>query len=287
MGPLDPPATRDPAVASIRDGRTAANGISIHYLESGPPDATQTLLFLHGGTGSARRHWSSQLGDFGARGYRCIAPDHRGHAGTTNDLDVLDQRLMAEDEASLLRALGIERAHVVGFSVGGVIGIYLALEHPDLVPSLTTIGSHMTIDEHVRASNESVIPERVLREDPEWAAALRLQHSADAVADTPPGTPGREREPEYWQRLLRQVHDTWEEQPDWTDGDLAALRCPALVGRGEHDDRASQEQIDRIARAIRRARTFVVPGAEHYFHTVDPGRSALDETLTDFLPPAR
>ena len=100
----------------------AANGISVRYLESGPTDAGETLLFLHGGTGTAARHWSGQLADFGALGYRCLAPDLRGHGGTTNDRDGLDQALMADDQAALLEALAVERAHVVGFSIGGVIG---------------------------------------------------------------------------------------------------------------------------------------------------------------------
>ncbi len=268
----------------IREGRVGANGISVHYLEAGPPDARQTVLLLHGGTGSARRHWSGQLRDLGSRGYRVLAPDHRGHAGTTNDRDSLDQELMAEDEAAFLRVLGVDRAHVVGFSVGGVVGLYLALARPDVVASLVTIGSHMAIDEHVRASNATVLPETVLRDQPDWARVLGVLHSPEQVADAWDG--GVARDAEYWQRLLRQVHETWERQPDWTEADLARVRCPALVGRGEDDERAVGSQIDRMAAAIPDARSFVVPGAGHYFHGSEAGRTALDRLLLGFLPPA-
>ncbi|HEY6058677.1 MAG TPA: alpha/beta hydrolase, partial [Candidatus Limnocylindrales bacterium] len=272
---------RPARVGGLREGRVGANGISIRYLESGPRDAPEAILFLHGGTGSGRRHWTGQLADFGRRGYRCLAPDHRGHAGTTNDRIGLDQELMALDAAGFLGALGIGRAHVVGFSVGGVVGIYLAIARPDLVGSLVTIGSHMAVDEHVRASNASVLPERILRDDPAWARSLAILHSAEQVADAWDG--GVPRETDYWQRLCREIHDTWEVQPAWTEDDLRAIRCPALIGRGELDDRAVEEQIDRMAAAIDAAQTFVVPGAGHSFHTAEPGRGHLDRLLRDFL----
>lgn len=268
-------------VATIRELRATANGISIRYLESGPEDADHFVLFLHGGTGSARRHWLHQLETIGARGFRCIAPDHRGHAGTTNDRRGLDQRLMAADEGALLGTLGIPRAHVVGFSVGGVIGCYLALAHPHLVRSLVTIGSHMTIDDHVRASNETVLPERIRRDDPGWARLLAVLHSPEQIADAWDG--GVARESDYWERLCREVHGTWELQPDWTAEDLMGIDCPTLVGRGELDERVVEDQVVGLAAAIRGARRFEIPAVGHFFQSAEPGRSALDAILVDWL----
>jgi pimeloyl-ACP methyl ester carboxylesterase len=257
-----------------REGRVEANGISIRYLESGPRDAAQTILFLHGGTGTAARHWSGQLHDFGARGYRCLAHDHRGHGGSSNDRDGLDQPLMAEDASAFLSALGVERAHVVGFSIGGVIGLYVALAHPEQVASIVTIGSHMSVDEHILASNARMEPGRIQIESPDRAAQLRELH-------------GVLYGPGHWRRLTRWLIDTWATQPDWREADLAGLAVPALIGRGQFDDFAVQSQIDRLVAAIPGARMFVVPGVGHYFHTSTGGRAALDELLTGFLPPSR
>jgi pimeloyl-ACP methyl ester carboxylesterase len=259
-------------VTELREGRAEANGISIRYLESGPADAAAAILFLHGGTGTAARHWSGQLSDFAGRGYRCVAPDLRGHGGTTNDRDGLDQELMAEDAAGLLHALGLARAHVVGFSVGGVTGLYLALAQPGLVASVTTIGSHMTIDRHVLASNASIEPGRIQIESPDSAAQLRDLH-------------GVVNGPGHWRTLCRWLIETWGRQPDWSDEDLARVSVPALVGRGQWDDRVVQSQVDRMVAAIPGARMFVVPGAGHYFHAAGGGREALDRILVDFLPP--
>ncbi len=250
----------------------AANGISVRYLESGPTDAGETLLFLHGGTGTAARHWSGQLADFGALGYRCLAPDLRGHGGTTNDRDGLDQALMADDQAALLEALAVERAHVVGFSIGGVIGLYLAMRRPECVASVTTIGSHMTVDEHVMASNATIEPGRITIEEPDWAAALRELH-------------GVHYGPGHWRQLCRWLMDTWARQPAWTEADLARVAVPTLIGRGQFDDRAVQVQIDRMVASIPGARGFAVPGVGHYFHASSGGRAALHRELLSFLPP--
>ncbi|HET7677432.1 MAG TPA: alpha/beta hydrolase [Candidatus Limnocylindrales bacterium] len=256
----------------IRTSIVRANGIAMRLLESGPAEAAQAILFLHGGPGTAERHWAAQLRDFAARGYRCLAPDLRGHGGTGNDRDGLDQALMAEDARALLDVLGVARAHLVGFSVGGVIGLYLALAEPERLASLTTIGSHMTVDEHVLASNRTIDPVTVER-DPDRAERLSRLH-------------GVVHGPAHWRRLCVWLMETWARQPDWSDADLARVRVPALIGRGELDDRVTQAQVDRMVAAIPGARGFVVPGAGHYFHTTSPGREALDAILRGFLPPA-
>ncbi|CAN5507177.1 alpha/beta hydrolase [soil metagenome] len=257
--------------AEMRSRQVDANGISVRYLESGPPDARHPLLFLHGGTGTAERHWSAQLEDLGTLGYRCLAPDHRGHGGTANDRDGLDQGLMAEDQSAFLRRLGVERAHVVGFSIGGVIALYLALAHPDQVASITAIGSHMTIDEHVLASNATVEPSTIEREAPDWAAQLTELHGVHYGAD-------------HWRALCGWLIETWGRQPDWSEADLGQVNARALIGRGEFDDRVTQAQVDRMAAAIPDARTFVVGGVGHFFHHSGTGREALHRELTGFLP---
>jgi pimeloyl-ACP methyl ester carboxylesterase len=260
------------AGARLREGRVEANGISIRYVEAGAAPAAQTILFLHGGTGTAVRHWGRHVMEFGARGYRALASDHRGHGGTSNDRDGLDQELMAVDVSAFIGALGLARVHVVGFSVGGVIGLYLALAHPDQLASLVTIGSHMTVDEHVRASTAEIEPGRIQIEEPDWAAQRRELHAPLYG-------------PAHWRTLCRWLIETWNRQPAWTDEDLARVACPVLVGRGQFDERVVQPQIDRMAAAIPGARSFVVPGVGHYFHATEPGRSALDRILSGFLPP--
>lgn len=255
---------------NVRTARVEANGISILVRESGPPEAAEVILFLHGGTGTAARHWPAQLAQWAGRGYRCIAPDLRGHGGTTNDRDGLDQQSMAEDSSTLLAACGVERAHLIGFSIGGVIALYMALARPDQVASVSTIGSHMTVDDHVRRSNRTVDPALIERSDPDAAQRLSLLH-------------GEIYGPDHWRRLCRWLIETWDRQPDWTDEELAQVEARALIGRGGRDDRVVEGQIERMVAAIPDARRFEIRGAGHYFHTTSDGAAALDAELRPFL----
>jgi pimeloyl-ACP methyl ester carboxylesterase len=132
------------------------NGIEIAYERIGDPSNPPLLLVM--GLGMQLIHWDRELCDMLAgRGFHVIRFDNRdvGHS-TKIDAPVPDVRRamlglhvdapyllgdMADDAAGLLDHLGIEAAHVVGASMGGMIGQTLAINHPDRVLSLTSIMS--------------------------------------------------------------------------------------------------------------------------------------------------
>jgi pimeloyl-ACP methyl ester carboxylesterase len=93
------------------------------------------LLLLHGWTASADLNWYAQYGPLAAA-YRVLAVDHRGHGRGMRALADFRLTDCADDAAGVLRALGIERALVAGYSMGGPIGLLLARRHPDLVGGL-------------------------------------------------------------------------------------------------------------------------------------------------------
>jgi pimeloyl-ACP methyl ester carboxylesterase len=112
------------------------DGLSMYYEEAGAGDR----LVLIGGLGID----VSEIGrliDALAAHYRVLAFDNRG-AGRTDKPDVpYTLSGMAEDTTGLMRAVGIERAHIVGFSMGGRIALELALNDPELVRSLILVST--------------------------------------------------------------------------------------------------------------------------------------------------
>ncbi|HKS68817.1 MAG TPA: alpha/beta fold hydrolase [Ktedonobacterales bacterium] len=112
----------------------AVNGRKIAYDEVAPEMPAGTVLLISG-LGAKRLGWYKQLPVFGAR-YRTIAMDNRD----IGDSDLVEAPYrtadQADDAAALLHALGIERAAVVGISMGGFIALELALRHPELVEKL-------------------------------------------------------------------------------------------------------------------------------------------------------
>ncbi len=97
------------------------------------------LLLIHGSTLDVNG-WSHQIRDFSKR-YRVIAFDNRGTGRTTSPKPPYTIEEMAEDTARLMDALGVEKAHVLGFSMGGFIAQELAIRYPGRVKSLVAAGS--------------------------------------------------------------------------------------------------------------------------------------------------
>lgn len=115
----------------------SSNGIEIAYLDEG---SGEPVLLIHGfasnvGTNWVDTGWVRTLTD---AGYRAIAYDNRGHGRSAKLYDQEDYGapVMAEDARRLLDHLGIERAHVMGYSMGARIAAFLALAHPGRVRSL-------------------------------------------------------------------------------------------------------------------------------------------------------
>jgi len=111
-------------------------GVSLHYEESG---AGTPVLLLHG-LGSSGQDWELVAPRLAAH-HRVIVPDVRGHGRSEKPKGPYGVPLFARDVASLCDRLGLERVHVVGLSMGGMIGFQLAVERPELVRSLVVVNS--------------------------------------------------------------------------------------------------------------------------------------------------
>src|SRR5436190_1748632 len=108
-------------------------GTTIAYEVIGPRDAPALLMIQ--GLGADRRGWVLQEA-FLARHYRCIAFDNRGVGKSGKPPGPYDLEVMAGDAVAVLDAAGVDRAHVMGASMGGVIAQILAVRHPDRVDGL-------------------------------------------------------------------------------------------------------------------------------------------------------
>lgn len=119
------------------------NGVDIHYEVTGQGDP---LLFIHG-LASSSRGWHMQVPVFSSY-YRVVTFDIRGHGRSEKPLGPYGVEVFAADAIELVRSLGLSPAHVVGFSLGGMIAFQLAIDAPELVKSLVAVNccpeGHMT-----------------------------------------------------------------------------------------------------------------------------------------------
>ncbi len=115
------------------------DGLQLAYFDEGDP-AGDPVLLIHGFASTASVNWvyPGWLKTLGEAGYRVIALDNRGHGASDRPHDpaAYHPSLMAGDAAALLTHLGIEQAHVMGYSMGARISAFFAIEHANRVRSL-------------------------------------------------------------------------------------------------------------------------------------------------------
>jgi len=115
-----------------------ANGVRFHLAEHGP--ATGELVVLLHGFPEFWWSWRHQLKALGDAGYRVVAPDLRGYGASNKPPRGYDAYTLSSDVAGMIRALGADRAHVVGSGWGGLLAWTVATLHPGTVASVCVVG---------------------------------------------------------------------------------------------------------------------------------------------------
>ncbi len=234
---------------------------SIYYEDTG---RGEPILWLQG-LGAAHSAWSVQAAHF-RRGFRCILPDNRDTGRSTRSDASYDLRVLAHDALSVLDSAGVDRAHVVGLSMGAGIAQELALAVPDHVRSLTLISEFARPDARTRAmlENWQVLYEslgRVMfhRQSEPWLfspAFFEQESNLRALrryVETDP-------HPQEAAAFTRQVdaaltHDTSER--------LDLISAPTLVVSGELDTLVPWRLGKQLAEGIPGARFELLPDVAH------------------------
>lgn len=112
----------------------AGDGVRLHYRESGRRTGPPVLLIQ--GLGADKHGWDMQRLGL-SPWYHTIAFDNRGAGRSDKPMGAYSLEQMADDAIAVLDAVGVDRAHIVGASMGGVITQLIALHHPERVRSLT------------------------------------------------------------------------------------------------------------------------------------------------------
>jgi 3-oxoadipate enol-lactonase len=226
------------------------------------------LLLLHG-LGADHSVWRHQLAAF-AGGHRCIAPDTRGAGRSSRPPEEYSIELFADDVAALCARLGVEHAHVIGQSQGGMIAQQLAARHPQLVDGIVLVGT----------SGRAVAPaERPL--GPVEAAA-----SSGGMAAVAPLVRDLVYTPEFQRTHAAEVEAFAQVLAACDPADVVAklrasatldhtallptLDVPALVVAGSHDGVFPLEHSTLLAELLPAAQLVVFEDSGHQPHVDHP-----------------
>src|SRR5436309_3492872 len=199
-------------------GRYAdVNGLKLYYEIHG---SGRPLILLHGGLGAIEM-FGPNLPAL-AKGRQVIAVDLQGH-GRTADIDrPLSVALMADDIAALIRRLGIARADVMGYSLGGGVALQTAIRHPDVVRKLVVVSTPFR--------RNAFYPEILAQQGQVGAAAAEPMKQTPMYQLYSSIAP----RPEDWPRLLDKIGDAMKQDFDFSR-EIAGIKAPTLIVAADAD----------------------------------------------------
>ena len=249
---------RPPAMPSpVESGMTPVNDIRMYYAIYGEGDP---VLLIHGGLGNAD--------DFGfqvpalAESHKVIVADARGRGRSTRSDQPYSYALMADDYIALLDHLGVDKVALVGWSDGAVIGLDLAIRHPERLSRLFAYGANYT-PEGIKAS---------AADDPMFKAG-----TARAAADYARLSPT----PAEFDALLAQLSDMWATQPNYTQDQLRGITVPTVIFIGDHDEAVEPAHAAEMAKLIPGAKLVIMKEASHFAMWQKPDE--FNATVLNFL----
>jgi 3-oxoadipate enol-lactonase len=240
--------------------RIEIEGVTFAYEDTGGDGPS--VLFLHGLGGSANG-WLAQLEACRERGWRGIAPDQRGAGRSDSPTGPYSVRLWAEDTERLLDALGVERAALVGHSVGCMTAVHAAGRLGERIWALALCGGTPSWPEGAAAG---------FAERARLARAGRTDEIAEAVTATGLSEACRSRDPRL-AGLMREAiaSNDGESYARWAEAaaegrmeGLDSLACPVLAFCGSEDPVTPPAAAEAIAAAATRGDTALVEGAAHW-----------------------
>jgi pimeloyl-ACP methyl ester carboxylesterase len=274
--------------------------ISLNYRQVG---AGEEIVLIHG-LAANLGFWNLNIVLPLAREFRVTTYDLRGHGYSDMPKTGYTSGDMARDLAGLMDQLGIERAHLVGHSFGGVVALHCAVRYPERVSSLTLQDSRLRalqptqrlIDwpdwQQAKAKLESMGIEIDENEDevgvkllerlaePEWRQ--RIQQFAQKPLFIPfSGWAAGNRSAARWLKLLGTTTTRTDigVTGELTEERLASVRQPTLAIYGEHS--RCLRTLEALPRVFRNLSTHVIPEVGHFYPLIKP--KVVSELLLDFL----
>ncbi|RUW91725.1 alpha/beta hydrolase [Mesorhizobium sp. M7A.F.Ca.US.010.02.1.1] len=240
-----------------QSGYAPVNGIQMYYAVFGAGDP---VLLIHGGLGHADI-WASQVATL-SKTHKVIVADSRGHGRSTRTEQPYGYDLMASDYLALLDYLKIDKIALVGWSDGGIIGIDIALHHPERLTRLFAQAANVTTD----GVDPGVMTNKT------FAAYIdRSGRDYKKMSKTP----------DQYDAFVAQMSHMWETEPAWTKEQLAEITTPTAIVAGDHDEAIKREHTEYIASAIPGAKLIILPNASHFAMLQAPDE--YNQAVLDFI----
>ena len=231
------------------------NNANLYYQSYGDDQLNHApIVLIHGSTIDSHTDWDSVIPAL-AKHYKVFAADCRGHGRSANPNMTYSFRELANDVAAFVRAMGYERAHIIGHSNGGNVALVAAVEHPEVTRTCIPQAANAYVTRYLIEREPKVFdPDRVGRQSPEWRDEMIKLHSE---------VNGHE----YWKDLLWMTMKEIISEPNYSPAELARVNVPMLVIMGAEDTvNAPDEHAQYIAKNVPNAELWIPEKTGHNVH---------------------
>lgn len=244
-------------VAALKPHYASINGIQLYYATTGKGSP---VVLLHGGLANSD-YWGEQVAAL-AKHHQVIVVDSRGHGRSTRDSRPYSYDLMSDDVVALLDELKIQKADIVGWSDGGIIGIDLAIRYP------ARIGKIFAFAPNTKTSGVKPDTEK----NPVFARYIeRAGNEYRTLSKTPT----------QYDAFVEQISHMWASQPNWSDSDLKKISAPVLIVDGDRDEAIVRQHLEYIADTIPGAGLLILPNTSHFAFIQAP--EEFNQAILNFI----
>jgi pimeloyl-ACP methyl ester carboxylesterase len=245
---------------AAHSGYAPVNEIKIWYAEYGQGEP---VILLHGGLANGN-YWGNQVAAL-TKSYRVIVMDSRGHGRSTRDNRPFGYDLMASDVIALMDYLQISKAAIIGWSDGAILGLDIAIQHPDRLTKLFAFAANSDPSGVEDVTQSPVFNKFITRAKSEY----------ERLSSTP----------DDYKSFLDQITQMWAAEPNFTAEQLRAIPIPVWIVDGDHDEAIKRENTEYMAKEIPNAGLLVLPDVSHFAFLQDSEQFNCD--LLHFLQHAR
>ena len=235
----------------VSSGKAEVNGASIWYAVFGKGSP---VVLLHGGLANSN-YWGNQVPALAAK-HQVIVIDSRGHGRSTRSSAPYGYELMASDVLGVMDQLGVKQAAIVGWSDGAIIGLSLAMHHPDRVARLFAFAANSDPSGVKDVDKSPVFQQFIARGEKEY----------EALSATP----------KDYKQFFEEISAMWAKQPNWTEDDLAKITVPTWIVDADHDEAIERTNTLLMAAAIPKAGLLLQPEVSHFSMLQDPAQFTAD-----------
>ncbi|HEY2446060.1 MAG TPA: alpha/beta hydrolase [Rhizomicrobium sp.] len=232
--------TPPPMPKPDHSGFAPVNGIEMYFAEYGKGDP---ILLVPIGM-AASDMWSAQISAL-SNHHTVIVADSRGQGRSSRTEQAITYELMAADYLALLDYLNIAKVALVGASDGAIIGLDIAIHHPERLTKLFSQGANATPD---GVYKDAADPTASKEASKLWVTEYRKLSKT----------------PDQYEILHKALNKMWDSEPQYTAQQLAGIRVPTAVVMCDHDEWIKPDHARYLAHTIPHATLIVLHDVSHY-----------------------